>query len=136
MKYCQHCNTQYPDSIQFCPQCGAPLQHVEATPPPYGYGNGGGTPYYANGNDAFSPSGPEGKCRGVAALLAIIVGTLGVHYFYLGKVAGGLLTILLCAVTCGLWSVVVFIQGILMLCMTNEEFERKYVTNPSSFPLF
>lgn len=134
MKYCQNCNTQHPDSAQFCPQCGNPLTFVQSTPPPYG--SQYQSDEYAYGNDAFSPSGPEGKSRGVAGLLAILVGYLGVHYFYLGKVGGGLLTILLCAVTCGLWSILVLVQGILMLCMTNREFERKYVTNPSSFPLF
>jgi len=72
----------------------------------------------------------------VAGLLAILIGAFGVHYFYLGKVGGGLLTILLSVITCSLWSIVVFIQGILMLCMTNDEFEQKYVRNPSSFPLF
>ena len=133
MKYCQRCNTQHPDSSQFCPQCGGQLVYVQTTPPPYGNDHSGG---YAYGNDAFSPSGPEGKSRGVAGLLAILIGALGVHYFYLGKVGGGLLTILLCIVTCGLWGVIPLIQGILMLCMTNEEFERKYVTNPSTFPLF
>lgn len=132
MKYCQNCNTQHPDSAQFCPQCGSQLIFVQNTPPPYGQS----APGYAYGNDAFSPAGPEGKSRGVAGLLAILIGTLGVQYFYLGKVGGGLLTILLSLVTCGLWQVVVLIQGILMLCMTNEEFERKYVTNPSTFPLF
>lgn len=134
MKYCQHCNTQHPDSSQYCPQCGSQLVFVQQTPPPYGnprYPGG-----YAYGNDAFLPSGPEGKSRGVAGLLAILLGGFGVHYFYLGKVGGGLLTILLCAVTCGIWSIIPLIQGILMLCMTNEEFERKYVTNPSTFPLF
>jgi len=135
MKYCQNCNTQHPDSAQFCPQCGRQLTYVQSTPPPYGSGNtdNGG---YAYGNDAFSPSGPEGKSRGVAGLLAILIGTLGVHYFYLGKVGGGILTIILSFVTCGLWGIIVLIQGILMLCMTNEEFERKYVTNSSTFPLF
>lgn len=135
MKYCQNCNTQHPDSTQFCPQCGKPLSYVQTTPPPYDNGtqNAG---YAAYGNDAFSPSGPEGKSRGVAGLLAILVGCLGVQYFYLGKTGGGLLTILLSLVTCGIWSIICFIQGILMLCMTNEEFERKFVTNPSSFPLF
>lgn len=136
MKYCQRCNTQHPDSMQFCPQCGSPLTYVQQTPPPYGSNPNPAPGSYYPSNDAFAPSGPEGKSRGVAGLLAILIGTLGVHYFYLGKVGGGLLTILLCLVTCGLWSVVTLIQGILMLCMTNEEFEHKYVTNPSAFPLF
>lgn len=133
MKYCSNCKTQHPDSSQFCPQCGSELVYIQTsqqTPPPYGYQQ----PYYSN--DAFSPSGPEGKSRGVAGLLAVLVGALGVQYFYLGKIGGGLLTILLTLVTCGLWDVVMLIQGILMLCMTNDEFERKYVQNPSTFPLF
>ena len=32
-----------------------------------------------NNNDPFQPSGPEGKCRGVAALLAIFLGGLGIQ---------------------------------------------------------
>lgn len=132
MKYCQRCNTQFPNSMQFCPQCGSPLTYVQQTPPPYGNTSGS---YYAQ-NDAFAPSGPEGKSRGVAGLLAILIGSLGVHYFYLGKVGAGLLTILLSLITCGLWSVVTLVQGILMLCMSNEEFERKFVSTPSTFPLF
>lgn len=135
MKYCQNCNTQYPDSAQFCPQCGRPLAYIQTAPPPYS--NQYQQEYnYNYNNDAFSPSGPEGKSRGVAGLLAILLGYLGVHYFYLGKIGGGFLTILLSAVTCGFWSIIPLIQGILMLCMTNEEFERKYVQNPSTFPLF
>lgn len=35
-------------------------------------------------NDVFSP-GPSGKSRGVAALLAIFLGSLGIQYFYRGK---------------------------------------------------
>lgn len=87
-------------------------------------------------NNPFDASGPEGKCRGVAALLAILLGALGIHYFYLNKVGGGLLTILLTVITCGIWQIVVLIQGILMFCMTNETFERKYVQSTSTFPLF
>lgn len=138
MKFCPNCNTHHPDNARFCHACGTRLIDVQQTaqqaPPPYGSPYGGYYPPY--GNDAFSPSGPEGKSRGVAGLLAILIGAFGVHYFYLGKVGGGLLTILLSVITCSLWSIVVFIQGILMLCMTNDEFEQKYVRNPSSFPLF
>ena len=74
--------------------------------------------------------------RGVAALLAILIGSLGVQYFYLGKTGAGLITIGLSLITCGFWSVVTLIQGILMLCMTNETFRQKYVETTSTFPLF
>lgn len=112
---CRYCNRAYPQ-----------------TPPPYG----NTTTPYPYGGSAFDPAGPEGKSRGVAGLLAIFLGSLGVHYFYLGKTGGGLVTILLNLITCGLWSLLNFIQGILMLCMSNEEFERKYVQSTSFMPLF
>lgn len=80
--------------------------------------------------------GPSGKSRGVAGLFAILLGYLGVHYFYLGKISGGILCIFLCFITCGFWTFLTVIQGILMLSMSSEEFERKYANTPSSFPLF
>ena len=48
----------------------------------------------------------------------------------------GVLSILFSIVTCGIWQIVTLIQGIMMLCMTNQQFREKYVTNPSSFPIF
>lgn len=131
MKYCSNCHSYHNDSENFCPTCGCQLTPVMQTPPPPP-----GSARYDYGDNAFSASGPEGKSRGVAALLAILLGGLGVHYFYLGKVGAGLLTILLTIVTCSLWDIIILIQGILMFCMTNEEFERKYVQNPALFPIF
>ena len=59
-----------------------------------------------------------------------------IHYFYLGKTTGGIITIVLSLCTCGLWSVVTLIQGILMLVSTDEAFAEKYVDNDRKFPLF
>lgn len=72
----------------------------------------------------------------ICGLLAIFLGYLGVQYFVLGKTWGGVITILLSCITCGAWSVITLIQGILMLCMTDEEFKRKYIDNPATMPLF
>lgn len=77
-----------------------------------------------------------GKDKTVAGILAILIGTLGIQYFYCGKVAGGLITILLSVVTCGAWWIVTLIQGIMMLTMTQAQFEQKYVNTPNTFPLF
>ena len=85
--------------------------------------------------DVFS-NGPSGKSRGVAGLLAILLGALGVHYFYLGKTGAGVLFLILGLLSCGLLSVITLIQGILMFVMTQEDFERKYVYTNSSIPLF
>ena len=72
----------------------------------------------------------------MAGLLAILLGGLGVHYFYLGKTGAGVLFLILGLLSCGLISVLTLIQGILMLLMTQEDFEKKYVYTQSSFPLF
>lgn len=132
MKQCPVCHTYVDDYARYCTNCGAQLDGAPQqgpTPPPINN-------QCYDPNKAFDSCGPEGKSRGVAALLAILLGCFGVQYFYLGKTTGGILTIILSLVTCGLWEVITLIQGVLMLCMTNSEFRRKYVLTQSSFPLF
>ena len=97
-------------------------------------GNWAGNGY---GNSGFPQPGQwSGKSRVVAGLLAIFLGYLGVQYFYMDKIAAGIISIVLSIVTCGLWSVVTLIQGILMLTMTDRQFDDKYVYTVSTFPLF
>lgn len=85
--------------------------------------------------DAFSV-GPSGKSRGVAGLLAIFLGYLGIQYFYCGKTTAGLIAIAISLVSCGAVSILWLIQGIMMIAMNQTEFERKYVNTDSAFPLF
>lgn len=94
------------------------------------------TPYGQPPVNSYSSSYKAPKSKVAAGVLAIILGALGVQYFYLGKIGGGFLTILLTVVTCGAWEVITFIQGILMLCMSDQEFNYKYVYNDKTFPLF
>ncbi len=82
-----------------------------------------------------APAAQESK-RVVCGILAIILGGLGIQYFIIGKTSAGLITILLTLITCGLWEIVTLVQGIMMLCMSDAEFKRKYVDNPATFPLF
>lgn len=72
----------------------------------------------------------------LCGIMAILLGTLGIQYFVIGKTAGGFITILLSIVTCGLWEVVTLIQGIMMLCMSDADFKRKYIDSTSTLPLF
>lgn len=74
------------------------------------------------------------KSKTAAGLLALFLGGLGIHYFYLGKPVPGIVFILLC------WTwipaLLAFIQGIIMLTMSQQQFDQKYVYTQSSFPLF
>jgi len=77
---------------------------------------------------------PSEKSKVTAAILAILIGGFGIHYFYLGKTTGGIVFLLLCCT--GIPSLLALIQGIMMLTMTEEQFQQKYVYTESSFPLF
>lgn len=112
----------------------------------YGAGTYGQQPPYPNGyrrgyNEGFREGyyeggHPSGKSKVAAGVLAILLGGLGIQYFYLGKVAGGFITILLTIITCGLWEVLTLVQGIIMLTMSDPEFDRKFVYTDKTLPLF
>lgn len=132
---CSECGTKMSENIKMCPNCGcpteSPMQQPPCPPPP---------PCNKCDIGVFE-SGPSGKSRGVAALLAILLGGLGVHLFYVGKTGAGVLFLL-----CGLigwfclfipwvlvW-VVSIIQGIMLFTMTSDDFEKKYINGSSFIP--
>ena len=121
-------------------ESGSPSAGVGAYPggenPSYGYGNSGGYDSYGGGYGMGGNGGWSGKSKIVAGLLAILLGYLGVQYFYCGKVGGGFLTILLSLVTCGMWYVITLIQGIYMLTLSDRDFDNKFVYTTSTFPIF
>ncbi len=74
------------------------------------------------------------KNRIVAALLAFFLGALGIHKFYLGKNGAGIIMLLSCLIGWILlfippliMSVIAFIEFIIYLVTSDEDFERNYV---------
>lgn len=88
------------------------------------------------GSTPLFDSAPGARDRVLAAVLALLFGGFGVQYFYCGKISAGFITIILTAITCGLWAIVMFIQGIYMLTLTDAQFRAKYVDNTATLPLF
>ncbi len=64
------------------------------------------------------------KDKTSAGILALLLGGFGAHHFYLGNTTAGILSILF------FWTyipaLVGMIQGIMYLCMGEEEFQRRY----------
>ena len=65
--------------------------------------------------------------RVLAGVLGIVLGGLGIHRFILGDPVGGLLRILISVCTCGAGSLIGFIEGIIYLTKSDEEFIEIYV---------
>ncbi|MGB1209821.1 MAG: TM2 domain-containing protein [Lacinutrix venerupis] len=62
----------------------------------------------------------------IAGILAIVIGSLGVHKFILGYNKEGIIQIIATIVTCGIAGIIPFIEGIIYLTKTDEEFYNTY----------
>jgi TM2 domain-containing membrane protein YozV len=83
-------------------------------------------PPYQNAGYNYQPAGqPECK-KTTAGILALLLGGLGVHKFYLGYTKEGVLQILLTVGTCGFGSVVSLVEGITYLTKNDQEFVETY----------
>lgn len=79
-------------------------------------------------NNTQPPFRPENK-KVVAGVLAILLGYLGIHKFILGYIKEGIIQIVLSIITCGIAGIIPFIEGIIYLTKTDEEFYHTYQTN-------
>lgn len=74
------------------------------------------------------PTSQENK-KIVAGIFALLLGGIGVHKFYLGYTTEGVIQIVLSLITCGIAGIIPFIEGILYLIKTDEEFYQTYQVN-------
>ena len=126
-----------------CPQCGAPIdpgateckfcgeklavqqaaqtvvqpQTVITQPQPQVIIQQAPQQVYVSG---INPSWPI-KSKVVAGVLAILIGGIGVHKFYLGKIGSGILY--LCFCWTGIPALLGLIEGIIYLCSSDENFQ-------------
>lgn len=88
-------------------------------------------PAIGTSSDAVTPSTPamgSDRNRLVAALIAFLIGTLGIHRFYLGRTGSGLVMLILSITVFGLVLTVpwAFIDMIRYLLMSDAEFAARY----------
>ena len=72
-----------------------------------------------------SPIYQENK-KILAGVLAIMLGGFGVHKFILGYTKEGVLQILMSFFSCGLVGIIPFVEGIIYLTKSDEEFYQIY----------
>jgi len=74
-----------------------------------------------------TPSTPRQENKKVVAgVLGILLGGFGIHKFILGYTQEGIIQLVITLVTCGLGSLIGFIEGIIYLTKTDEEFYQTY----------
>lgn len=123
--FCGHCGSELPDSVKFCPNCGAPIEkktEIEVVDNSY-TDNSSSTSYSSTSSSSASYSGTVvGSRNGISSrsiALAIILtiitcGIYGVYWFIKltdetnqlsGEYNGtsGLMAVVLCIVTCGIY---------------------------------
>ena len=62
----------------------------------------------------------------LAGVLALLLGYLGIHKFILGYTKEGIIQIVLTLVSCGFAGIIPFIEGIIYLTKSDEEFYNTY----------
>jgi TM2 domain-containing membrane protein YozV len=71
------------------------------------------------------------KSQSTAAILALLLGSFGIHHFYLGNTVAGVLSLLFC------WTFLPFLVSLVnfiqILAMSAEKFNKKYNTAPKLF---
>lgn len=82
-----------------------------------------------NGN-IVSNNQPQESKKVVAGVLAIILGSLGVHKFILGYTKEGIILLLVTILTCGfggiISSIIGLVEGIIYLTKSDDEFVSIY----------
>lgn len=127
-RYCTKCGAINDDTAQFCSNCQAVLTSVST-----GY-----QPLQSVDPHALTDWKTLGADKKlVAGILAILVGSLGVHKFILGYTTEGVIMLLVTVLTCGVFGIVMsivgIVEGIMYLTKSDEEFVRMYIQNKKAW---
>ena len=83
-----------------------------------------------NGNTINQSNSNQESKRVIAGILGILFGALGIHKFVLGYTKEGIIMLVLALITCGsVPSLIGFIEGIIYLTKSDEEFIEMYQVN-------
>ena len=130
---CNQCGASVDPSAERCKYCGEPLpkQQQQVIQPQVVYQQPVQQPYQqptiiiqqAQQASPVDPSWPI-KSRTAAGLLALFLGGIGIHKFYLGRTGMGVLYLLFCWT--GIPAIAGFIEGIIYLTSNDHNFMMKH----------
>lgn len=121
--YCRNCGTQLQGNVSACTSCGVPPKSGKK------HCHSCGKPTVAEAvvcvNCGVSLRPVNDKSRTTAGILALLLGGLGVHKFYLGNNSLGLVYLLFS------WTfvpaIVGAVEGLIYLTMSDDAFAEKYL---------
>ncbi|WP_313808356.1 TM2 domain-containing protein [Flavobacterium sp.] len=79
--------------------------------------------------DWNKPQPQQDNKKVIAGIMGILFGGLGIHKFILGYTKEGIIQIIITIVSCGIGSLVGFIEGIIYLTKSDQEFYDTYQVN-------
>ena len=62
----------------------------------------------------------------LAGIMGLLFGYLGIHKFILGYTQEGIIQLVISIVTCGIGGIIGFIEGIIYLTKSDEDFYQTY----------
>jgi len=102
-KYCSSCGTPLPFEAGFCSRCGSPQRA---------------------GLGPIATLGRQPRSKLVAAMLALFLGGVGMHRFYLGEPWWGVIYLVFCLTF--IPALAGFVEGIMLLAMSEDTFAARY----------
>ena len=81
---------------------------------------------YDSTKETFNEITTSENKKMIAGVLALVIGSLGIHKFILGYQKEGIIQIIITVVTCGAGGIVGLIEGIIYLTKSDEEFYETY----------
>lgn len=98
--FCSACGESIKAAAEICPHCGVRQLAAPVS------------------------TSSSGKSKGMAIVLALLLGGLGVHKFYLGQMGQGILYLLLCWT--GVPAIVALVDLIMYAKLSSDDFKTKY----------
>lgn len=75
----------------------------------------------------MQPPLPGVEKKITAGILAILLGSIGIHKFYLAYTSAGIIQIVLSLCTCGIGSLIALAEGIIYLTMSDADFYQSHI---------